>query len=65
MGVYATRSLPIYAYLHQDSHPHYTIVDSFFPDSLARLARQAQAARQQHADAPGPVRAASTASRTG
>jgi hypothetical protein len=34
MGVYATRSLPIYAYLHQDSHPHDTIVDSFFQTAL-------------------------------
>jgi hypothetical protein len=30
MGMYATRSLPIYAYLHQDGHPHYAIVDSLF-----------------------------------
>jgi len=30
MGVYDTRSLPIYAYLHQDGHPHYAIADNFF-----------------------------------
>jgi acid phosphatase len=30
MGVYDTRALPIYAYLHQDGHPHYAIADSFF-----------------------------------
>jgi acid phosphatase len=30
MGVYATRALPVYAYLHQDGHPHYAIADSFF-----------------------------------
>ncbi len=30
MGVYATRSLPIYAYLHGDGHPHYAITDNFF-----------------------------------
>jgi acid phosphatase len=30
MGVYDTKALPIYAYLHQDGHPHYAIEDSFF-----------------------------------
>jgi len=30
MGVYDTRALPIYAYLHQDGHPHYAIADNFF-----------------------------------
>ena len=30
MGVYDTRSLPIYQYLHQPSHPHYAISDNFF-----------------------------------
>jgi len=30
MGVYDTRALPIYAYLHQDGHPHYAIADDFF-----------------------------------
>jgi len=30
MGVYDTRSLPIYEYLHQGGHPHYAIADSFF-----------------------------------
>jgi acid phosphatase len=29
MGVYETRSLPIYAYLHGDAHPHYAIADAF------------------------------------
>ncbi len=30
MGVYDTRTLPIYAYLHQPAHPHYAIADAFF-----------------------------------
>jgi acid phosphatase len=30
MGVYDTRSLPIYAYLHQPGHPSYAIADNFF-----------------------------------
>jgi acid phosphatase len=30
MGVYDTRALPIYEYLHQDGHPHYAIADNFF-----------------------------------
>ena len=30
MGVYDTRSLPIYAYLHQPGHPGYAISDAFF-----------------------------------
>jgi len=30
MGVYDTRALPIYAYLHQPAHPHYAISDDFF-----------------------------------
>ena len=30
MGVYKTRSLPIYRYLHADGHPHYAIADNFF-----------------------------------
>jgi acid phosphatase len=30
MGVYDTRALPIYAYLHRDGHPHYAIADNFF-----------------------------------
>ncbi len=30
MGVYATRLLPIYAYLHRPGHPHYAIADNFF-----------------------------------
>jgi acid phosphatase len=30
MGVYDTRLLPIYAYLHNDGHPHYAIADNFF-----------------------------------
>ena len=29
MGVYDTRSLPIYRYLHQDGHPHYAIAERF------------------------------------
>ncbi len=30
MGVYDTRSLPIYKYLHANGHPHYAIADNFF-----------------------------------
>jgi phospholipase C len=30
MGVYDTRALPIYEYLHADEHPHYAIADNFF-----------------------------------
>ncbi len=30
MGVYDTRALPVYAYLHQPAHPHYAIADNFF-----------------------------------
>jgi acid phosphatase len=30
MGVYDTRALPIYGYLHQDGHPHYAVADNFF-----------------------------------
>jgi phospholipase C len=30
MGVYDTRALPVYRYLHQDGHPHYAIADRFF-----------------------------------
>ena len=30
MGVYNTRSLPIYGYLHANAHPHYAIADNFF-----------------------------------
>jgi phospholipase C len=30
MGVYDTRALPVYAYLHQDGHPHYAVADNFF-----------------------------------
>jgi acid phosphatase len=30
MGVYDTRALPIYTYLHRDGHPHYAIADNFF-----------------------------------
>jgi acid phosphatase len=30
MGVYNTRSLPIYEYLHANGHPHYAIADNFF-----------------------------------
>src|SRR6266849_858316 len=29
-GYYNTQALPIYAYLHQDGHPHYAIADDFF-----------------------------------
>jgi phospholipase C len=30
MGVYDTRKLPIYKYLHDDDHPRYAIADNFF-----------------------------------
>ena len=30
MGVYNTRNLPIYRYLHSGNHPHYAIADNFF-----------------------------------
>ena len=30
MGVYNTRSLPIYRYLHRANHSHYAIADNFF-----------------------------------
>jgi acid phosphatase len=30
MGVYDTKALPIYAYLHQPGHPKYAILDNFF-----------------------------------
>jgi acid phosphatase len=30
MGVYDTRALPIYRYLHGRGHPHYAVVDNFF-----------------------------------
>ena len=30
MGYYDTTALPIYTYLHSDSHPHYAIADNFF-----------------------------------
>src|SRR5919201_1236542 len=30
MGVYNTRALPIYQYLHQQGHPRYAILDNFF-----------------------------------
>jgi acid phosphatase len=30
MGVYETKSLPVYEYLHQPGHPKYAILDNFF-----------------------------------
>jgi acid phosphatase len=30
MGVYDTKALPIYKYLHQEDHPNYAIADNFF-----------------------------------
>ena len=30
MGIYDTRELPIYRYLHRPGHPHYAIADNFF-----------------------------------
>jgi len=30
MGYYDTQALPIYAYLHEDGHPHYALLDNFF-----------------------------------
>jgi phospholipase C len=34
MGVYDTRALPIYKYLHARRHPHYAIADNFFQAAL-------------------------------
>ena len=34
MGVYDTRALPIYTYLHQDDHPNYAIADNFFQSAF-------------------------------
>jgi hypothetical protein len=42
MGAYATRSARL-PYLHQHSHPHHTIVDSFFHAALRGSRRHAQA----------------------
>jgi acid phosphatase len=33
-GYYDTRALPIYAYLHGGSHPHYAIADDFFQSAF-------------------------------
>ena len=30
MGVYNTKGLPLYTYLHQPRHPRYAIADNFF-----------------------------------
>ena len=35
MGVYDTKRLPIYAYLHSSGHPRYAIADNFFQAALA------------------------------
>jgi phospholipase C len=34
MGVYDTKLLPIYKYLHGDDHPHYAIADNFFQSAF-------------------------------
>jgi acid phosphatase len=34
MGVYDTRALPIYTYLHSGGHPHYAIADDFFQSAF-------------------------------
>jgi phospholipase C len=34
MGVYDTRQLPIYKYLHGGNHPHYAIADDFFQSAF-------------------------------
>jgi acid phosphatase len=34
MGVYDTRALPIYRYLHSGGHPHYAIADNFFQSAF-------------------------------
>jgi acid phosphatase len=34
MGYYDTTALPIYAYLHSPSHPHYAIADDFFQSAF-------------------------------
>ena len=34
MGVYDTKALPIYRYLHGGNHPHYAIADDFFQSAF-------------------------------
>jgi acid phosphatase len=34
MGVYDTKALPIYKYLHSGGHPHYAIADDFFQSAF-------------------------------
>jgi phospholipase C len=34
MGVYDTKALPIYQYLHQPAHPRYAILDDFFQSAF-------------------------------
>jgi len=34
MGVYDTKALPIYEYLHSHGHPHYAIADNFFQSAF-------------------------------
>ena len=34
MGVYDTRQLPVYEYLHSGGHPHYAIADDFFQSAF-------------------------------
>src|SRR3954447_9689257 len=34
MGVYNTKALPVYQYLHSGGHPHYAIADNFFQAAL-------------------------------
>jgi phospholipase C len=33
-GVYDTRSLPVYRYLHSEAHPRYAVADAFFASSF-------------------------------
>jgi phospholipase C len=51
MGVYDTHALPIYAYLHQDEHPHYAIAGRLLPGRVRRLVPQPPVAdRGPHPD---------------
>ena len=49
MGVYDTRALPIYDYLHRRGHPRYAIADNFFQAAFGGLVPQPPVAdrRQQ------------------
>jgi phospholipase C len=60
MGVYDTRALPIYRYLHGGNHPHYAIADNFFQSAFGGsfLNHQWLVAAQtpEYASPPGSLR---------